>query len=74
MHWLTCIYVYALDLEQEQIFIWGREYFDRGREVGAKGEGSGGRRGGKWGQMGREVGIRYPPVHPLLYGIPLADR
>ena len=35
----------------------------RGREVGGEGEGSGGRGGGKWGE--REVGIGYPPVHPL---------
>ena len=30
-----------------------------------EGEGSGGRGGGKWGERGREVGIGYPPVHPL---------
>ena len=43
-----------------------------GREVGEKGEGSGGEGGGKWGRRGREVGERgrelgmgYPPVHPL---------
>ena len=30
--------------------------------------GSGGRGGGKWGERGREVGIGYPPVHPLLFG------
>ena len=23
--------------------------------------------GGKWGERGREVGVGYPPVHPLLY-------
>ena len=42
---------------------WGR----RGREVGEKGEGSGGEGGGKWGERGRELGMGYPPVHPLLY-------
>ena len=36
-----------------------------GREVGLEGEGSGGRGGGKWGERGREVGVGYPPVHPL---------
>ena len=41
---------------------WGR----RGREVGEKGEGSGGEGGGKWGERGRELGMGYPPVHPLL--------
>ena len=30
----------------------------RGREVGERGEGSGGKGGGKWGKRGREVGIR----------------
>ena len=42
--------------------------------MGEKGEGSGGegggkwgRRGGKWGEWGRELGIGYPPVHPLAY-------
>ena len=39
----------------------------RGREVGGEGEGSGGRGGGKRGERGREVGIGYPPVHPLCY-------
>ena len=34
--------------------------------MGGEGEGSGGRGGGKWGERGREVGIRYPPVHPLI--------
>ena len=38
----------------------------RGREVGGEGEGSGGRGGGKRGERGREVGIGYPPVHPLF--------
>ena len=33
--------------------------------MGLEGEGSGGRGGGKWGERGREVGIGYPPVHPL---------
>ena len=54
------IYIYALVLEQEHNFIGGgggRQNFDRGREVGAKGEGSGGKGGGKWG-----LGT---PVHPL---------
>ena len=42
--------------------------------MGEKGEGSGvegggkwGRRGGKWGERGRELGMGYPPVHPLKY-------
>ena len=42
--------------------------------MGEKGEGSGGegggkwgRRGGKWGERGRELGMGYPPVHPLLF-------
>ena len=39
--------------------------------MGEKGEGSGGKGGGKWGERGREVGgrelgIGYPPVHPLI--------
>ena len=29
-------------------------------------EGSEGRGGRKWGERGREVGIGYPPVHPLI--------
>ena len=33
----------------------------RGREVGEMGEGSGGERG-------RELGMWYPPVHPLFNG------
>ena len=40
--------------------------------MGEKGEGSGGEGGGKWGERGRELGIGYPPVHPLytrLYAI-----
>ena len=36
-----------------------------GGGVGLEGEGSEGRGGGKWGERGREVGIGYPPVHPL---------
>ena len=31
--------------------------------MGEKGEGSG---GGKWGERGRELGMGYPPVHPLM--------
>ena len=34
--------------------------------MGLEGEGSGVRGGGKWGERGREVGIGYPPVHPLI--------
>ena len=42
--------------------------------MGKKGEGSGGKGGGKWGgkgggkwgERGRELGMGYPPVHPLL--------
>ena len=34
--------------------------------MGEKGEGSGGEGGGKWGERGRELGIGYPPVHPLI--------
>ena len=52
--------------EQEQNFITGREKSDRGREVGLEGEGSGERGGGKWDERGREVGIVYSPVHPLI--------
>ena len=44
-----------------------------GREVGEKGEGSGGEGGGKWGRRGMEVGGKgegtgngVPPVHPLI--------
>ena len=33
--------------------------------MGLEGEGSGGRGGGKCVERGREVGIGYPPVHPL---------
>ena len=35
--------------------------------MGEKGEGSGGEGGGKWGERGRELGMGYPPVHPLKY-------
>ena len=34
--------------------------------MGFEGEGSGSKGGGKWGERGREVGVGYPPVHPLL--------
>ena len=34
--------------------------------MGEKGEGSGGDGGGKWGERGRELGMWYPPVHPLI--------
>ena len=34
--------------------------------MGGEGEGSGLKGGGKWGERGREVGIGYPPVHPLF--------
>ena len=34
--------------------------------MGEKGEGSGGEGGGKWGERGRELGMGYPPVHPLI--------
>ena len=33
--------------------------------MGGEGEGSGVKGGGKWGERGREVGVAYPPVHPL---------
>ena len=36
--------------------------------MGEKGEGSGGEGGGKWGERGRELGMGYPPVHPLIKG------
>ena len=36
--------------------------------MGEKGEGSGGEGGGKWGERGRELGMGYPPVHPLILG------
>ena len=42
---------------------------EKGREVGEKGEGSGGKGGGKWGERGRELGMGYPPVHPLILGV-----
>ena len=35
--------------------------------MGEKGEGSGGEGGGKWGKRGRELGMGYPPVHPLCF-------
>ena len=38
--------------------------------MGEKGEGSGGEGGGKWGERGRELGMGYPPVHPLLNNMP----
>ena len=41
--------------------------------MGEKGEGSGGKGGGNWrergrelGGKGRELGMGYPPVHPLI--------
>ena len=34
--------------------------------MGGEGEGSGVKGGGKWGERGREVGVGYPPVHPLI--------
>ena len=34
--------------------------------MGEKGEGSGGKGGGKWGERGKELGMGYPPVHPLF--------
>ena len=37
--------------------------------MGEKGEGSGGEGGGKWGERGRELGMGYPPVHPLTFGL-----
>ena len=33
--------------------------------MGEKGEGTGGKVGGNWGERGRELGMGYPPVHPL---------
>ena len=36
--------------------------------MGGEGEGSGVKGGGKWGERGREVGVGYPPVHPLNNG------
>ena len=35
--------------------------------MGEKGKGSGGDGGGKWGERGRELGMWYPPVHPLFF-------
>ena len=40
--------------------------------MGEKGEGSGGEGGGKWGERGRELGMGYPPVHPLNTAIVIA--
>ena len=37
--------------------------------MGEKGEGNGGEGGGKWGERGRELGMGYPPVHPLSLGL-----
>ena len=37
--------------------------------MGEKGEGSGGEGGGNWGERGRELGMGYPPVHPLILHI-----
>ena len=42
--------------------------------MGKKGEGSGGEGGGKWGERGRELGMGYPPVHPLSIRIAMAQR
>ena len=36
--------------------------------MGEKGEGSGGKGGGNLGERGRELGMGYPPVHPLQSG------
>ena len=36
-----------------------------GEGSGGRGEGIGVKGGGKWGERGREVGVGYPPVHPL---------
>ena len=52
-----------------------------GEESGGKGEGSGGKgrevgekgEGREVGVRGREVGNAYPPVHPLLPAIRIAD-
>ena len=50
-----------------------------GEESGGKGGGKWGKGGGKWGKRGREVGVRgevgnaYPPVHPILPAIRIAD-
>ena len=37
--------------------------------MGEKGEGSGGERGGKWGERGRELGMGYPLSTPSYDGI-----
>ena len=55
----------ALGHQQEQNFIRGREKIDKGRKMGWRGREVGERGGWKWGEMGREVGNGYPPVHPL---------
>ena len=54
-------------------FYQGEGKSDMGREVGEKGEGSGGEGGGKWGRRGREVGGKgegtgnvVPPCPPLI--------
>ena len=39
--------------------------------MGLEGEGRG---GGKWVGRGREVGNRYPPVHPLSDNYPYCDQ
>ena len=51
-----------------------------GEEIGGKGGEKWGKGGGKWrekgegsGGKGREVGNAYPPVHPLLPAIRIAD-
>ena len=41
--------------------------------MGEKGEGSGGEGGGKWGERGRELGMGYPPVHPLKENVHAAN-
>ena len=42
--------------------------------MGEKGEGSGGERGGNWGERGRELGMGYPPVHPLSLDMLLSNK
>ena len=42
--------------------------------MGGEGEGSGVKGGGKWGERGREVGVGYPPVHPLHYWFVLVSH
>ena len=41
---------------------------EKGEGSGGEGEGSRGEGGGKWGERGRELGMGYPPVHPLIDG------